>query len=99
VCAACSARIAASEARIEVAGQHQHTFFNPAGIVFKIACFATAPGCSGVGPFVQEFSWFPGTHWQVTVCASCAEHLGWNFEGEATFVGLIEDRIREARDA
>lgn len=98
MCAACGARISDTTARIEVSGQHQHTLFNPAGLVFKVACFATAPGCRGVGPFVQEFTWFPGHYWQVAVCATCIEHLGWHFEGDSSFVGLIEDRIREATD-
>lgn len=95
VCAECRAHISDSSKRIEVAGQHEHTFFNPEGVVYRIACFAAAPGCSGVGPFFSTFSWFPGHRWQVAICASCAAHLGWHFQGESTFSALIVERIHE----
>jgi len=96
LCASCSARVSDTSQRIDVAGRHQHTFFNPAGIVYQIACFATAPGCRGIGQFSEEFSWFPGQRWQIGVCARCGEHLGWNFDGEPAFTALIEARIVEA---
>ena len=98
LCAACGAQVSDASQRIEVAGRHQHTFFNPEGIVFQILCFATAPGCRGVGPFSPEFTWFPGHRWQVAVCARCGEHLGWHFDGELAFTALIEPRILEAGD-
>jgi hypothetical protein len=81
--------------RIEVDGHHQHTFFNPAGVTYRIACFASASGCRGVGPFSDEFTWFAGHRWQVAVCAGCQQHLGWNFDGDGAFTALIEPRIVE----
>ena len=98
LCASCSARVTDASQRTEVGGRHRHTFFNPAGIVYQVACFATATGCCGIGPFSDEFSWFPGQRWQIGVCASCAEHLGWHFDGERSFTALIEARILEADD-
>jgi hypothetical protein len=96
VCARCGAQLTDASQRIAVLGQHQHTFFNPAGVVFHIACFASVPGCRGLGPFSDQFTWFPGHRWQIALCAGCGEHLGWHFEGGATFTSLIEARIREA---
>jgi hypothetical protein len=98
LCAACSAQVSDASQRIHVAGHHQHTFFNPTGIVYQVACFATAPGCRGIGRFSAEFSWFPGHRWQLGLCARCGEHLGWHFDGELSFTALIEPRILEAGD-
>ena len=96
LCAACSTQVSDTSQRIDVAGRHQHTFFNPAGIVYQVACFATAPGCRGIGPFSAEFTWFPGHRWQLGMCACCAEQLGWHFAGDQSFTALIESRILEA---
>ena len=96
LCRACRARITDASQRIEVAGQHAHTFFNPAGIVFHVVCYASAPGCAPVGPATDEFSWFAGHRWQILVCAACAEHLGWQFLGASRFAALIDERIVEA---
>lgn len=95
VCARCGAHLTDASQRIEVAGQHQHTFFNPAGVIYQVACFAAVPGCSGVGAFSPEFSWFAEHRWQVAICASCREHLGWHFQGASTFSALIVERIQQ----
>ena len=96
VCAQCGHPITADVWRISVAGSHHHVFANPHGQVFAIECFATAPGCAAVGPVSPEFSWFPGTCWQVAVCAACGLHLGWRYEGDdgGIFFGLIPDRLQ-----
>ena len=60
-CAACRAEITTRSAQITVAGQFEHHFFNPAGLVFLIGCFAAAPGCHVVGPASTEFLGFPPT--------------------------------------
>ena len=71
-------------------------FANPYGVVFAIGCFSGAPGCAAVGAPSPDFSWFPGTRWQVAVCAACGLHLGWRYAGgpEGGFYGLILDRLR-----
>ena len=96
LCAHCGARVSDASKRIHVNGSHQHTFFNPAGVVFQVVCFAAAPGCCGVGPFCEEFTWFAGCRWQIALCGSCYHHLGWNFEGDSSFSALIERNIHEA---
>ncbi len=76
--------------RISVESSHNHTFFNPAGIVFEIGCFSKAPGCGIVGEASSEFSWFAGTKWTTAICSGCLCHLGWLFEGRGEpFFGLI----------
>jgi len=76
-------------------GSHIHTFANPHGLVFEIACFRSVTGCGYVGPSTDEFSWFSGYRWRIVVCAACLTHLGWLFTatGGDSFAGLILDRL------
>ncbi len=95
-CAACGIVVTTGKARTVVNGSHRHVFCNPAGLVFEIGCFQTAPGCTPAGPASQEFSWFPGSAWRIAVCRQCGVHLGWRFQGEGgIFYGLILDRLKE----
>jgi hypothetical protein len=85
--------------RRSVDGAHRHVFANPHGFVFEIGCFAQAPGCTAMGPPTPDFSWFPGSTWQVAVCARCGLHLGWRYEGHpeaGQFHGLILSRLRQS---
>jgi hypothetical protein len=96
VCKPCSAFIAELRSRIEVNGAHAHSFINPAGLIFRVGCHASAPGVLGIGEKSEHWSWFPGFCWQAAVCRACAQHLGWCFEGpHARFVALILDRVVE----
>lgn len=96
VCVACEQMVARRRDRIEIGGRHEHTFLNPAGIVYRIGCFARAPGAAGIGALSHEHTWFSGFVWQVAVCHGCAEHLGWAFTSEGSrFFGLIVDRLRD----
>ncbi len=97
VCLQCGAAIASPEARIEVKGAHEHAFFNPHGVIFRIGCFNEAPGCAPVGQASAEFSWFPGRLWRVAHCRGCQAHLGWSFlcADAPAFYGLILDRLTE----
>jgi hypothetical protein len=72
----------------------RHTFANPHGFEFRIACFADAPGCLEVGEESAYRPRLPGFTWQVTLCRQCGEHLGWLFRSPgARFFGLILDRL------
>ena len=95
LCRECLFPVTREEERQEMAGVGQHTFANPAGIVFTIGCFNAAPGCVPVGPASDEFTWFPGFTWQVAVCRGCLAHLGWHFAAPsgAGFWGLILDHL------
>ena len=97
LCRQCLNPITRDQERISVAGAHRHTFANPHGLVFEIACFNRAPGCARAGPASAEFSWFSGCTWQVALCAACRVHLGWAFHspGGESFHGLIIDRLIE----
>lgn len=94
-CAACLATITSTGHRIAISGSHGHRFVNPAGLLFHIACFAEAIGCTIVGPDSLEYPWFPGFAWRYAMCASCGQHLGWHFraDGKIGFFGLILDRL------
>ena len=98
VCAACGAAITHRSSAIDVAGAHEHTFVNPAGIIFPIRCFRAAPGCRELGSYTEEFSWFPGFAWRYAFCAACREHLGWVYAAGAgeVFYGLIAEKLAGA---
>lgn len=81
LCSLCRLVITDERQVLEVNGLHYHTFFNPAGLVFEIACFADAKGCRQEGVPSTHFSWFAETSWQVAICRSCESHLGWFFQG------------------
>ncbi|MDP3478926.1 MAG: cereblon family protein [Desulfoprunum sp.] len=89
-CRRCGYRITGEDNRITINGSHTHTFFNPTGILFELACFKNAPGCSVHGQASGHFSWFAGYQWRIVLCGQCATHLGWRFESlDATFFCLI----------
>lgn len=99
LCAACSHPITDPGQRIAQNGSHQHDFTNPHGMLFRIGCFATAPGCVQVGPAIEQWSWFSGFAWRIALCRQCQTHLGWGYRprsGEG-FFGLILDRLTLAQ--
>lgn len=100
VCRQCLHGITSAAERKVINGAQAHTFANPEGIVFEIACFRDAWGCVYVGPSSPQFTWFAGYVWRIAVCANCHVHLGWRFSavGGHFFHGLITSRIivREA---
>lgn len=96
LCHRCANPITHPAARISVSGSHQHRFTNPNGQTFAIGCFAKAPGCSLEGRAWSEHSWFPGYRWRVALCARCSNHLGWRFQADDRFFGLILDQLRPA---
>ena len=96
VCARCAAFVANRSARIEVAGAHTHSFINPEGAIFRVGCFAVAPGAAPWGEPSQHWTWFAGFEWQAASCRGCWAHLGWLYTaGTASFVALILDRVVE----
>jgi uncharacterized CHY-type Zn-finger protein len=97
LCRACGFTITSASHAVEVNGKHEHTFFNPAGIIFEIACFAAAPGCFIIGEASTYFAWFKDHTWRFVVCGSCNAHLGWHFQSGsgAGFFGLIRNRLVE----
>jgi len=93
LCAICRHIITSEAESTSVQNNHYHTCTNPAGLVFDIRCFKNAPGCRQVGPAYSEYTWFVGYHWQITICGSCSEHLGWLYKNSNTFFGLIANRL------
>jgi hypothetical protein len=95
LCGQCLNQITQPSQKTEIAGAHRHSFANPHGIVFDIGCFKSAGGCKYVGPATDEFTWFVGYRWRVSVCAACLVHLGWLFvsSSEQGFFGLILNRL------
>ncbi|MDA8137220.1 MAG: cereblon family protein [Desulfobacteraceae bacterium] len=96
VCRNCQQPITRPSQKIIIQGSHSHTFANPSGVVFELACFSTAVGFSFMGPPSLEFTWFTGHTWRITICAGCLNHIGWFFSstGGTGFFGLILDKLQ-----
>ena len=92
-CAACGHLITRTNWRIAFDGAHEHTLFNPAGVVFRVLCFKEAPGADASGQATTEFTWFDGYAWRIAFCAGCGTHLGWLFDGTSVFFGLVKPKL------
>jgi hypothetical protein len=98
-CSSCKSVITTMDSVVSVAGQHRHTFKNPAGIYYEIGCFSSAKGCFNMGEPTFEYTWFPGYNWCYSVCGRCFIHLGWYYQsGDSHFYGLILNRLTSAGD-
>lgn len=96
-CAECEHEVTHPDHRTRRDGGFEHSFANPAGIVFRIGCFDEASGCGAIGEPSSEFSWFAGYTWRVALCRNCRTHLGWLFEStDDTFHGLILPRLNQS---
>jgi hypothetical protein len=93
-CKSCGCKITAYDQVTIINGQSQHTFNNPAGIVYTIGCFMTAEGCINQGSPTPEHTWFPGFSWSFAHCSRCYRHLGWFYRADSkSFYGLILDNL------
>lgn len=93
-CGRCEVEITTEDARVVRGGAHQHVFMNPEAYVYKVGCFAKAPGCVVTGRPTSYFSWFQGYAWSYALCKFCDQHLGWRYDGAAgSFFGLIVERL------
>jgi hypothetical protein len=95
-CVECANLVTTGHWRISVNGDHEHTVFNPAGMLFEVLCFKEAPGARDHGPQTREFTWFPGTTWRIALCRLCGRQLGWRYTGAErprVFFGLIRQRL------
>ena len=99
LCARCGLRITTRDQRIAMEGMHEHTFANPHGIIYRIGCFRSAPGCTALSEEYKEFTWFEGFVWSHAVCTLCHTHLGWRYRMvETCFYGLVLDRLVEKEE-
>ena len=99
ICGTCGHSITTSQNRIAVAGSHIHRCMNRAGFLFELGCFDEAPGCNVTGEKDDDYSWFPGYTWRYALCAQCQSHLGWLFENDDVFFGLVNNRLRSVHGA
>ncbi len=95
-CKFCKSGITDLDAAIFVNGAQTHTFSNPAGFIYTIHCFDSAPGCDVVGEGSYEHTWFNGYEWKIAICHSCKQQLGWLFSNDDYFYGLISDHLINA---
>ena len=93
LCKYCKNHITNLDDATSIEGSHTHTFSNPAGYVYTIHCYRTAPGCLVLGESTNEYTWFSAYEWQMALCNACQEHLGWLFSNEQAFYALIADRL------
>lgn len=96
LCAFCHHRLAGERDRLQLGGQSELAFTNPAGVPFLIITFSRVRGCRNEGDPTFADTWFPGYAWTYGVCGQCDRHLGWYYRGASEFVGLIQNRIVRA---
>jgi len=89
LCKKCLNTITSAHEKISINSEHEHTFKNPSGIIYRIVLYKNCPGCKLFGDFTGENTWFIGFDWNFAICNKCQNHLGWNYSGETTFYGLI----------
>ncbi len=97
-CAKCGHLLTRMRWAVDIGG-HERVFINPAGRVFRVACFKEAPGAEDVGEPTDEHTWFPDYEWNFALCRGCGEHLGWRFAGNAppaVFFGLIKTALTQS---
>jgi hypothetical protein len=95
VCAACDHPVTTVSEKINVRGRHDHAFRYYDTIV-RLGCFRNAEGCLGVQGISNGYSWFRGYSWQIQVCRTCYNQLGWKYMSEDnSFYGLIFKTLRE----
>lgn len=99
-CIQCDSLVTHSDQAIRIGGQHDYVLFNPAGRIFRVACFRDAPGALPIGSPSGDFTWFRGYDWRIAQCRGCNAHLGWLYEGEgppSVFFGLISTMLTEKK--
>lgn len=95
VCAKCSHVIADPNDIFEVLGRQEHEFMNPHGTLHRFRCYSQALGCAITGARNRGDSWFPGYTWRLAMCGNCGQHMGWFFESNDSFYGIIKLACRE----
>lgn len=96
LCAWCLQVVASEKDRFRLDGQDEFSFSNPDGIRFEIMTFSEVRGCDQTGNPTLEYTWFPGHAWSYCQCGECGQHLGWFYNGQNDFIGLIKARIVRA---
>jgi hypothetical protein len=96
LCAWCLNRVANERDRFSYGGQDEFVFSNPKGIRFDIVTFSQTVGCRDAGEPTLEHTWFPGHSWSYCHCDRCGQHLGWYYDGQFQFAGLIKNRLVRA---
>jgi len=93
-CRNCNYKIALLSDKIIINNADTHIFENPGGIFFRVVCFSSAPGSINISDYTDEDTWFSGYLWSISLCRSCNNHIGWNYNsGSSEFYGLIADRL------
>ncbi|MCX7866213.1 MAG: cereblon family protein [Limisphaera sp.] len=95
-CIRCLRGVARDRDRIFREGKSEFVFRNPEGHKFHILLFADCPGGRTAGIPTTLHTWFPGYAWCYCLCRGCGLQLGWWYEGEGRFAGLIRSRIVNA---
>ncbi len=96
LCSQCAREITDVKVSKSISGSHEHTFFNPSGLLFELRCFSKAPGCFIQGEPSDSFSWFAGYSWQAAFCKTCHIQLGWCFLADTathSFWALIRNKL------
>ena len=99
LCKFCKTKITSARYKIKINGKFKHVCANPHGLIFEVGCFSDGKNFIPTGEPTKEFTWFPGYAWQIVVCATCLNHLGWLYtSSESSFLGLILTNLIEEKN-
>lgn len=95
VCKLCRHRLADADLMHNINGKIEHEFTNPFGIVHRFRSYNDAPGCKIQGSREAADTWFLGYTWRICTCGKCDTFLGWLFEANDSFFGLLISKITQ----
>ena len=97
VCVQCNHVIGDPRDIFEILGRREHAFINPIGTLHQFRSYREALGCAITGARNRGDTWFPGYTWRLAMCSNCGQHMGWFFESNDSFYGIIKNACKEVR--
>ena len=95
-CRGCGAYLARPRDRLLVDGKTLHERVNPAGFLCRFLTLRRCHNTRDLSLPSDDFTWFERHAWVVIACRGCRAHLGWRWEGEPSFFGLLVHQIVES---
>lgn len=95
VCTTCALVLAQVRDRVAIDGRTVHERVNYAGYPHRFMTVRRCTNVDAVSPPSTDFSWFEGYAWEIIACAGCRSHVGWRWQGEGEFLGLLLHAVEE----
>jgi hypothetical protein len=97
-CRACSRQIS-DESQIFTPPDTALLFVNRFGFVHEILTVRAAQNLLPWGAATTVDTWFAGYTWQIVLCVSCREHLGWHYRAESSAESSAESPAKSPAES